>query len=76
MTIELLRKLIKNNIDINEGDIFTAIIGLNPSQGARSPLLWNAVFKKHVPSLKMHAFDVEKEKLNDLLSLLDSNLTL
>ena len=73
MTIALLRKLIKNNIDINEGDIFTAIIGLNPSQGARSPLLWNAVFKKHAPSLKMHAFDVEKEKLNDLLSLLDSN---
>ena len=34
MTIALLRKLIKNNIDINEGDIFTAIIGLNPSQGA------------------------------------------
>ena len=36
--------LIENKIDIGHLDKYAAIIGENPSSGARSPTLWNAAF--------------------------------
>jgi len=39
------KSLIENKIDISSLDKYAAIIGANPSNGARSPKLWNAMFK-------------------------------
>ena len=36
--------LIENQIVLSHLDKYAAIIGLNPSNGARSPKLWNAAF--------------------------------
>ena len=38
---------------------FYAIIGVNPSKGARSPLLWNKYLKKEKKEIKMIPLDVE-----------------
>ena len=39
-----LNNIIENNITDTNLDRFCAIIGSNPSKGARSPVLWNKVF--------------------------------
>ena len=49
---------------------FAAIIGERPSQGARSPLLWNAVFEAEDLSIRFHPFDVTAEALEPLVATL------
>lgn len=71
--IEDLRKLIENSIDIKSDEKFCAILGLNPSQGARSPSLWNEVFKEKSLPLRMIPLDVSVENINDVFALLDKN---
>ena len=39
-----INNIIENKITDTDLDHFCAIIGSNPSQGARSPILWNKVF--------------------------------
>ena len=41
-----IENLIENKIRIPQNKKFCAIIGSNPSKGARSPLLWNRTFKQ------------------------------
>ena len=42
-----LKSLIENkNIQLSKSKYFSAIIGETPSKGAKSPILWNAAFKK------------------------------
>ena len=41
-----LQSHINNPISIREDSFFTCIIGEKPSLGARSPVLWNAVYDK------------------------------
>lgn len=54
--IDELRNLVENDIDLKNNEKFCAILGLNPSKGARSPLLWNAVFKKKIITAKNDTF--------------------
>ena len=65
--------LIENNIDLDENQNFTAIIGINPSKGARSPLLWNYVFEKNNINCRMHCFDVNEKNLEKLILNLTKN---
>lgn len=50
---------------------FAAIIGAHPSRGARSPLLWNAVYETLGRACRMLPFDVSSERLPELLAWLD-----
>jgi shikimate dehydrogenase len=52
---------------------FYAIIGEKPSEGARSPNLWNACFKKFGMKIKMIPIDIKKEKFNDIFNKLIKN---
>ena len=53
-----IKSLIDNDLNIDLSDSFSAIIGLNPSKGARSPLLWNAAFIDSNLSTRMIPLDV------------------
>ena len=65
-----LESLISNKIKINKKESFVAIIGANPSKGARSPKLWNKVYKNKGLKTKMYPFDVEVKKFNKLMNYL------
>ena len=70
--MDQLRNLISNDIS-KLNNPFTAIIGSNPSKGARSPNLWNAAFKEFQLSISMYPFDVERENINNLFDYLENN---
>jgi shikimate dehydrogenase len=59
--------LIENQINIAHLEKYAAIIGENPSNGARSPKLWNAVFDKNGLNYSMVPLDVTRDKIIDLL---------
>jgi len=63
--------LFNNKIDTSELDKFAAIIGENPSKGARSPKLWNAVFEKDKLNYSMVPMDVSSHNLFNLLDNLE-----
>ena len=52
---------------------FAVIIGKNPSQGARSPKLWNAAFDSLGISAQMLPMDVTKKNLYSVLEILSEN---
>ena len=62
--------MIENKICLDETKQFAAIIGENPSSGARSPILWNAAFKKFGLSVRMHPLDVKPENVAPLIDTL------
>ena len=70
----LLNKFINNEIDTEPYEKFVVIIGENPSKNARSPILWNAAFKKKKLKYFMFPVDVSKNRLIDVLNLLDQEL--
>tara|TARA_E500000318_G_scaffold35103_1_gene34345 strand:- start:11577 stop:12458 length:882 start_codon:yes stop_codon:yes gene_type:complete len=47
---------------------YAAILGLSPSKGARSPLLWNAAFKAAGLDAIMHPMDVRPENLASVVA--------
>lgn len=51
-----------NQIDLQNKEAYTAIIGAAPSQGARSPHLWNAVSEHQGIKAKMICLDVATNK--------------
>jgi shikimate dehydrogenase len=66
--LKKVKNLISNNIEIeNSIKKYALIIGDKPSMGARSPLLWNAAFKKHKISCKMYPADVKKNYFKKLI---------
>lgn len=65
--------IILNKIIFNSEDKFAAIIGTNPSNGAKSPILWNRVYKKQSKKTKMLCLDVEPKNFVKLLRLLEKN---
>ena len=65
--------LIENKIDVTHLDKYAAIIGENPSNGARSPELWNAVFNKNKLNHLMIPLDVTRDKITDLLDNLSQD---
>ena len=55
--------LVGNQIKIDHLDQYAAIIGESPSKGARSPKLWNAVFKDCDLNCKMVPLDVNNKDI-------------
>ena len=67
---EYLNNFIENKIEDANLDFYTVIIGAKPSQGARSPKLWNKVYSLEQKKVQMIPLDVKAEKLADLLDYL------
>lgn len=63
---------IDNDCVIPDGP-FAAIIGANPSRGARSPILWNSVYSTLGWGCRMWPFDVNAGSLSALLTWLAEN---
>ena len=74
MTLEVINSLVENKIKISPKKKYVVIIGRNPSNGARSPKLWNAAFKKHKIDMKMYPLDVKKKNLSKLIKKLNSDI--
>jgi shikimate dehydrogenase len=70
-----LEKFLENEpeLDFNATDFYTTIIGISPSKGARSPSLWNKVFRNQSMSAMMHAVDVQPENLEPLINALKND---
>lgn len=71
--IDELSRLIENVIDIRDNEKFCAIIGLNPSKGARSPSLWNSVFENMSIPMRMIPLDVTDTNIIAVLEFLENN---
>lgn len=69
----MVKQYIDNQINISDLDQYAAIIGTQPSKGARSPKLWNAVFKTENNNYKMVPLDVSKENIINLLDSLNND---
>jgi shikimate dehydrogenase len=65
--------LIGNQIKIDHLDQYAAIIGEAPSKGARSPKLWNAVFKDCKLNCEMVPMDVDNKNIINLLNDLNED---
>jgi shikimate dehydrogenase len=65
--------LLDNQLNLESEQPFAAILGANPSQGARSPLLWNGAFAAFGSASKMLAMDVSSKNLAPLLSALNND---
>lgn len=73
MSFTAIAALIDNPLTHPDGRDFCAILGANPSKGARSPLLWNAAFVAHSVDMTMLPLDVTSERLPALLEALQNN---
>ncbi len=65
--------LISNPIDLVSDRPYGAILGLSPSQGARSPLLWRAAFKALNLEADFHPFDVTPDALESVVQALKAD---
>jgi shikimate dehydrogenase len=70
--LDEIRRLIENEFHWNGKSNFAAIIGLNPSKGARSPFLWNSIFLDKKIDTQMYSLDVKAENLHSLLNILEA----
>ena len=68
-----LTTLIGNRPDLARTSSYAAILGERPSQGARSPHLWNAVFTAQSSDIHFHPLDVEHNRLRDVVSALSDD---
>ena len=64
-----INKYINNTVKKNKSN-YTLILGLTPSQGARSPKLWNKVYKKINSKCRMYPADVSVKNLKNLIKYL------
>ena len=65
--------LADNRLTYAAGRTYAAILGANPSKGARSPTLWNAAFAAHGIDAEMLPIDVPFERLPALLDTLEGD---
>jgi len=65
-----LNTMIENNIGEPNLDFYTVIIGTKPSQGARSPKLWNRVYDYEEKRIRMVPLDVKSDKLEMVFNYL------
>ena len=65
-----LNSFLNNKLRIIKNSKYSLIIGETPSKGARSPKLWNKVYKRQNLKTRMYPADVSKNKLNRLLRFL------
>jgi len=64
---------ISNKLQDVKTGIYCAILGENPSKGARSPLLWNRCFREMDISCYFYPFDIDSNNLNGLIDYLKSD---
>jgi shikimate dehydrogenase len=62
-----------NHPDLSALPSYAAIIGECPSKGARSPLLWNAVFEAEGMATRMVPLDIPAANLGDLVAALKAD---
>ncbi|GAB3440740.1 shikimate dehydrogenase family protein [Insolitispirillum peregrinum] len=62
-----------NHPDLTVSGQYTAILGERPSQGARSPLLWNAVFAAENLDVRMYPLDVTADGLPAMVAALKAD---
>jgi len=70
---EEINKYSENNIRIPERDLYSVILGINPSKGARSPKLWNSAYEFFKISAEMIPIDVKSNNFKKVLSILESD---
>ncbi len=63
-------EFIENDVLLHDERSYGAILGLSPSKGARSPVLWRAAFSALRIEADFHPFDVTEEALGDLVHAL------
>ena len=68
-----LRPLVGNELPAGLPNTVAFIIGANPSQGARSPKLWNAAYRALGIDGAMFPLDVSKENLAAVFRLLEGD---
>lgn len=64
-------RLCSNELPAVSSKTYSAIIGEQPSQGARSPALWNKSYQHFGISCEMVPLDVKQENLADLFRILE-----
>ena len=67
---ESLNPIIENKISESKLDFYTVIIGAKPSQGARSPKLWNKVYDYEGMKIQMIPLDVRVDMLEQVFNYL------
>ena len=65
-----LNHFLNNRLKIKKESKYSLIIGETPSKGARSPKLWNRVYKAQKSRIRMYPADVSKNNINNLLRFL------
>jgi len=65
--------LIENKINLRMSQKFVSIIGSDPSQGARSPALWNKAFFNLKMNMRMFPLDVKYKNIGRLIKSLKKN---
>ena len=65
-----LNEIIENEIKEPDLDFYSVIVGTKPSVGARSPKLWNKVYKYEEKKVRMVPLDVEEGKIEQLFNYL------
>tara|TARA_B110001452_G_scaffold267260_1_gene276455 strand:+ start:706 stop:1584 length:879 start_codon:yes stop_codon:yes gene_type:complete len=73
MNKEILKYIKNKNLRISSNEKFVAIIGSNPSKNARSPKLWNRVYKKLKRKMVMYPLDVNSNNVIKLVNFLNKN---
>ena len=67
---EPLNNYIENEVKEKNLDFYSVILGSKPSQGARSPTLWNKVYRFEQKKIRMIPLDVKEENLKALFNYL------
>ena len=65
-----LNEIIENEIKEPNLDFYSVIVGTKPSMGARSPKLWNKVYKFEEKKVRMIPLDVDEGKIELLFNYL------
>ena len=65
-----LNTIIENEIRESDLDFYSVIIGTKPSQGARSPKLWNRIYDYEEKRARMLPLDVREENLEEVFNYL------
>ena len=65
-----LNEIIENEIKEPNLDFYSVIVGTKPSVGARSPKLWNKVYKYEEKKVRMVPLDVKEGKIEQLFNYL------
>ena len=65
-----LNSIIENEIKEPNLDFYSVIVGTKPSAGARSPMLWNKVYKYEEKKVRMVPLDVKEGKIEQLFNYL------